>query len=143
MAVTAMPARTRSVQRTKWLKLQVYRYVVFALAGIFFLVPLGAMFEFSTRGNTGQRTLEYWRSIPDYPDLTTAMIASLQLALITSLAMLVLLVPTMVWVRTPALLPWISRSRPTSTSSSCSSTRTRCRRARPRRSRLSSIRARS
>ena len=99
MAVGTMPAKTRSIQRTKWLKLQVYRYVVFALAGIFFLVPLGAMFEFSTRGNAGQRTLEYWRSIPDYPDLTTAMIASLQLALITSLAMLVLLVPTMVWVR--------------------------------------------
>jgi len=94
-----MAVKTRSVQRTKWLRLQVFRYVIFLLAGIFFLVPLGAMFEFSTRGNSGQRTLEYWRSIPQYPDLTTAIIASLQLAVITSVVMLVLLVPTMVWVR--------------------------------------------
>jgi putative spermidine/putrescine transport system permease protein len=57
------------------------------------------MFEFSTRGNTGNRTLEYWQSIPQYPDLTDAIIASLQLAVITSIAMLVLLVPTMVWTR--------------------------------------------
>ena len=94
-----MAVGARSIQRTKWLRLQVFRYVIFALAGIFFLVPLGAMFEFSTRGNSGQRTLEYWRSIPSYPDLTTAIIASLQLAVITSVVMLVLLVPTMVWVR--------------------------------------------
>jgi putative spermidine/putrescine transport system permease protein len=94
-----MAVKTRSVQRTKWLRLQVFRYAIFLLAGIFFLVPLGAMFEFSTRGNSGQRTLEYWRSIPAYPDLTTAIIASLQLAVITSVVMLVLLVPTMVWVR--------------------------------------------
>jgi len=76
-----------------------FRYVTFAVAAVFFLVPLAAMFEFSTRGNVGERTLEYWRSIPAYPDLTDAIIASLQLALITSLVMLGLLVPTMVWVR--------------------------------------------
>jgi putative spermidine/putrescine transport system permease protein len=98
---------TRSIQRTRRLKLQAFRYVVFLVAAIFFLVPLYAMFEFSTRGNSGERTLEYWQSIPQYPDLTEAIIASLQLALITSLAMLVLLVPTMVWVRLK--LPRLSR----------------------------------
>ena len=94
-----MAVATRSIQRTRRLKLQVFRYVVFAAAAVFFLVPLYAMFEFSTRGNTGNRTLEYWQSIPQYPDLVTAIIASLQLAVITSIAMLVLLVPTMVWTR--------------------------------------------
>jgi putative spermidine/putrescine transport system permease protein len=89
----------RSIQRTRRMRLQLFRYVVFAVSAIFFLVPLGAMFEFSTRGNAGERTLEYWKSIPTYPDLTTAILASLQLALITSVVMLVLLVPTMVWVR--------------------------------------------
>jgi putative spermidine/putrescine transport system permease protein len=102
MAVTA-----RNIHRTRWIKLQMFRYVVFALAAIYFLVPLGAMFEFSTRGNFGERTLDYWKAIPTYPDLTDAIIASLQLALITSLAMLVLLVPTMVWVRLK--LPGLSR----------------------------------
>jgi putative spermidine/putrescine transport system permease protein len=94
-----MAVAARSIHRTRRLKLQLFRYVVFAIAAVFFLVPLSAMFEFSTRGNAGERTLEYWRSIPSYPDLTGAIVASLQLALITSLVMLVLLVPTMVWVR--------------------------------------------
>ena len=102
-----MALAARSIQRTRRLKLQVFRYAVFFLAAVFFLVPLYAMFEFSTRGNSGDRTLEYWQSIPQYPDLTDAIIASLQLALITSLAMLVLLVPTMVWVRLK--LPRLSR----------------------------------
>ena len=94
-----MAVAARSIQRTRRVKLQVFRYVTFAIAALFFLVPIAAMFEFSTRDNAGARTLEYWRSIPAYPDLTDAIVASLQLALITSLTMLVLLVPTMVWVR--------------------------------------------
>jgi putative spermidine/putrescine transport system permease protein len=102
-----MAVAARSIHRTRWIKLQVFRYVVFAVAGVFFLVPLAAMVEFSTRANNGARTLEYWQSIPKYPDLTDAILASLQLALITSIAMLVLLVPTMVWVRLK--LPRLSR----------------------------------
>jgi putative spermidine/putrescine transport system permease protein len=89
-------------------KLQVFRIVVFSLAAVFFLIPIFAMLEFSTRGIHGERTLEYWQSIFSYPALfdfnfgpapDAAIDASLELALITSVAMLVLLVPTMVWVR--------------------------------------------
>ena len=101
-----MAIAPRGIHRARWLKLQVFRYVVFALAAIYFLVPLGAMFEFSTRANNGSRTLEYWREIFDYQEMIglpvdnpTGIIASLELAVITSLAMLALLVPTMVWVR--------------------------------------------
>ena len=102
-----MAVATRSVQRTRRIKLQVFRIVVFALAAVFFLIPLAAMVEFSTRGINGERTLEYWTSIVQYPDMIKAIIASVQLALITSVAMLVLLVPTMVWVRLK--LPQLSR----------------------------------
>jgi len=91
--------RRRGIHQTRWLKLQAFRFVVFALAAVFFLVPLIAMFEFSTRANNGTRTLQYWSGIASYPDMITAIVASLQLAVITSLVMLVLLVPTMVWVR--------------------------------------------
>ncbi len=103
-----MAVARRGVHRSRWIKLQIFRYVVLALAAVFFLVPLIAMFEFSTRANAGGRTLEYWKSIFAYPDLVNfnlgpapdaAIDASLELALITSLVMLVLLVPTMVWVR--------------------------------------------
>ena len=94
-----MAVAIRGVQRTRRLKLQAFRIVIFAAAALFFLVPIAAMLEFSTRGNHNERTLEYWRSILTYPDMITAIVASLQLAAITSVVMLVLLVPTMVWVR--------------------------------------------
>lgn len=89
-------------QRSRRLKVQVYRAVVFAVAAVFFLIPILAMLEFSTRGGatyTSARTLEFWKQIFDYPDLVAAITASLQLAVITTVGMLVLLVPTMVWVR--------------------------------------------
>jgi putative spermidine/putrescine transport system permease protein len=94
-------AVTASFQRARRQKLQVFRTVVFLVAGLFFLVPLFAMFEFTTRGRllTDARNLDAWKSIVTYPDLVAAIVASVQLAAITSLAMLVLLVPTMVWVR--------------------------------------------
>jgi putative spermidine/putrescine transport system permease protein len=59
------------------------------------------MFEFSTRGNgeNAPRTLAPWSAIFTTPDLVTAIIVSLELAAITSIVMLVLLMPTMVWVR--------------------------------------------
>lgn len=102
-----MAVGARSVQRSRRMKLQAFRAVMFLAATVFFLVPIGAMIEFSTRGNSGQRTLEYWLTIPSYPDMISAIVASLQLALITSAAMLALLVPTMVWVRLK--LPGLSR----------------------------------
>ena len=89
------------MNRSRRLKLQVFRVIVLLVMGAFFLVPIGAMFEFSTRGNsaTAPRTLEAWANIIKTPDLVDAIIASLELAAITSVAMLVLLLPTMVWVR--------------------------------------------
>ncbi len=89
------------MSRSRRSKLQVFRAVVFLVMGAFFLVPIAAMFEFSTRGNsvTAPRTMEAWTNILKTPDLVDAITASLELAAITSIAMLVLLIPTMVWVR--------------------------------------------
>ncbi len=89
------------MSRARRLKLSVFRVVVFLVMAAFFLVPIGAMFEFSTRGNSlaAPRTLDAWKDILRVPDLVQAITASLELAAITSVAMLVLLVPTMVWVR--------------------------------------------
>ena len=89
------------MNRTRRLKLRVFRTAVLLLMGAFFLVPIGAMFEFSTRGNsvTAPRTMVAWTNILKTPDLIDAITASLELAAITSIAMLVLLLPTMVWVR--------------------------------------------
>jgi putative spermidine/putrescine transport system permease protein len=89
------------MSRSRQFKLQIFRATVFLVLGAFFLIPIGAMFEFSTRGNRvdGPRTLEAWSNIVNTPELIDAIVASLELAAITSIAMLVLLLPTMVWVR--------------------------------------------
>jgi putative spermidine/putrescine transport system permease protein len=89
------------VTRARRIRLQAFRAVVFVVMGAFFLVPIGAMFEFSTRGRGlgAPRTLDAWTSILSFPDLTAAITASLELAVLTSLGMVILLVPTMIWVR--------------------------------------------
>jgi putative spermidine/putrescine transport system permease protein len=90
-----------AVSRSRRAKLQVFRVVTFVLLGAFFLGPIWAMFEFSTRGvgNNSPRTLDAWKAIVTFPDLVAGIVASLQLAVITSIGILVVLVPTMVWVR--------------------------------------------
>jgi putative spermidine/putrescine transport system permease protein len=97
------------VSRSRRRKLQLFRVVVFVVMGLFFLVPIGAMFEFSTRGvgEGAPRTLESWTTIVAFPNLVQAIIASLELAAITSVVMLFLLLPTMIWVR--LRLPQLNR----------------------------------
>jgi putative spermidine/putrescine transport system permease protein len=88
------------VSRSRRAKLRAFRVVTFVIAGVFFLAPIWFMFEFSTRGvGNAPRTLDYWKAIGTYPDLVAGIFASLQLAVITSIGILVVLVPTMVWVR--------------------------------------------
>jgi putative spermidine/putrescine transport system permease protein len=80
---------------------RISRAVLLVLFGAFFLIPIFALVEFSTRGIglDAPRTLESWREIGDYPDLVRAIVVSLELAVVTSIGTLLLLVPTMVWVR--------------------------------------------
>jgi putative spermidine/putrescine transport system permease protein len=100
-AVTAASPRRAGVHRRRRRRLNTFRAGVLVVLGAFFLIPIYAMLEFSTRGvgQNAPRTLTYWQSILTYPDLTKAIVVSLELAAITSVAMLVLLVPTMIWVR--------------------------------------------
>ena len=74
------------------------RYAVLALLGAFFVLPLVAMLDFSTRGAAGARDLTAWRAVGQDRELLAALSTSLQLAVLTAVLMLVLLVPTMVWV---------------------------------------------
>ena len=77
-------------------------------ACLFFLFPLYAMADFSTRNLiSGGRTLTAWRNLVADDALYAAIVISLLLAAFTVVAMLVLLVPTMIWVRLRAR--WASR----------------------------------
>lgn len=77
-------------------------WVVFA---VFFLFPLYAMADFSTRNLIhGGRTGSAWTNLFADDALYQAIVTSLLLALLTVVTMLVLLVPTLIWVRLRA--PW-------------------------------------
>jgi putative spermidine/putrescine transport system permease protein len=80
---------------------RLFRWIVLLVLGVFFLLPLVAMVEFGSRGG-GQtwRLLGDWPQLSEtYPDLAAGIVASLGQAVLTALLMLVLLVPTTVWVR--------------------------------------------
>jgi putative spermidine/putrescine transport system permease protein len=73
---------------------------------VFFLLPLLAMVDFTTRLPDGTRTGATWLQFVDptamnqnFPELVQGIINSLLLTLVTVVLMLVLLVPTMIWVR--------------------------------------------
>lgn len=77
----------------------VLRGLVLVLVGVYLLLPLLAMLEFSTRGIGDQRSLAAWTGIGTNPDLVDSMVLSLELAALTVALLLVVLVPTMIWVR--------------------------------------------
>ena len=90
----------RSPRRSARTRLQVFRVTVLVLTGAFFVIPLLSMLDFSTRvfGGDG-RTGAAWALLATDPLLRGAIGTSLLLSLLTVVGMLVLLVPTLVWVR--------------------------------------------
>ncbi|HET7800605.1 MAG TPA: ABC transporter permease subunit [Humibacillus xanthopallidus] len=102
--------RAVRLRRQTW-----FRRVVVTVVVIAFLIPLYGMLNFTTHDPSGQVDLTTWRTLvdvnkisTDYPDLATGFVASVGLAIVTVSVMLVLLVPTMTWVR--LRLPSMSRS---------------------------------
>ena len=102
------PQGLRAGQRRR---LNVFRYLAFAISGLFFLLPLLAMVRFSLEGSTlGTWSLAAWQQIATYqgpPPLLPAIEITLELGIITSVVMLALVVPTMIWVR--LRVQWFSR----------------------------------
>lgn len=87
------------------LSTRVFRGLLWLVFGLFFLFPLYAMADFSTRDLiAGGRTLQAWANLIADDALYAAIVVSLLLAVFTVIAMLVLLLPTMIWVR--LLAPW-------------------------------------
>jgi putative spermidine/putrescine transport system permease protein len=104
-------AAVRGLQARRRRRLNVFRYVVFTVFGLFFLLPLLAMLRFSLEGSTGGSwSLSAWGQIASYagpPPLLSGVEITLELAVITCLVMLVLLVPTVIWVR--LRVRWMTR----------------------------------
>jgi putative spermidine/putrescine transport system permease protein len=99
----------RGMQARRRRRLNLFRYLAFTLFGLFFLLPFLAMVRFSLEGSKlGTWSLTAWTQIVSYPGLLSAVEITLELAVITCAVMLVLLVPTMIWVQ--LRVRWISRT---------------------------------
>jgi putative spermidine/putrescine transport system permease protein len=95
-------------------RLNTFRYVVFTVFGLFFLLPLLAMARFSLEGaKLGTWSVTAWKQIASYqgtgvPPLLSSIEITLELAVITCVVTMALLIPTMVWVR--LRVQWLART---------------------------------
>lgn len=79
---------------------RILRWLLLLVFAAFFAIPLLALLNFSTRDTrTKERTGAAWQALTQDPTMTHAITTSLLLALFTCVGMIVLLVPTMIWVR--------------------------------------------
>jgi putative spermidine/putrescine transport system permease protein len=118
-ALSEMPAaaptgRPSGMQARRRRRLNVFRYLVFTVFGLFFVLPLLALARFSLEGaKLGTWSLSAWRQIASFqgtgvPPLLSAIEITLELAAITCVVTLVLLVPTMIWIR--LRVQWLART---------------------------------
>ena len=82
-------------------KVKAWRYFIITVVGLYLLLPLYSMLDFSTKPFAffqKGRTLDAWKIIPKQPDLAIAIARSMISAGIVMFLILVLIVPTVVWV---------------------------------------------
>ncbi len=96
-------------------RMNLFRYIVFIVFGAFFVLPLLALLRMSLEPAAGDGgwSLAAWRQIVSYsvvgtPSLISRVLVTLELGVVTAAAVLVLLVPTMIWIKLK--VPWISRT---------------------------------
>ncbi len=87
------------------------RLVLLGAFAVYFFLPLYALLDFSIQepGDKPGLTLDAWKFMFTDEGLRSSIIASLLLALFTVIGMIVLLVPTLIWVRlrVPRANRWI------------------------------------
>jgi putative spermidine/putrescine transport system permease protein len=112
--LAASAKRPAGMQTRRRRRLNLFRYVVFTVFGLFFVLPVLAMIRWSLEGaKLGSWSVTAWRQIASYsnegiPPLISTVEITLELAVITSAVMLVLVVPTMIWIR--LRVRWLART---------------------------------
>lgn len=98
------PKKLRAGRRRKQ---AAFRWMIVVLCLLFFFTPLVALLDFSTRLRNGSRNWDSWQPIfhlataqdDASKEIREGLFNSIYLVIVTIAIMLVLLVPTMVWVR--------------------------------------------
>jgi putative spermidine/putrescine transport system permease protein len=113
--ITPQAGGQRGMHGRRLRRLNAFRYVVFIVFGLFFILPLLAMARFSLEGaKLGTWSLSAWKQITAYqgssgiPPLSSAIEITLELGIMTCVVTLLLLVPTMIWVR--LRVQWLART---------------------------------
>jgi putative spermidine/putrescine transport system permease protein len=109
-------ARTRrGLHGRRRRRLNLFRYIVFTVLGVFLVLPMLALLRMSLEPAAGEGgwSLAAWRQIVSYtvvgtPSLISRVEVTLELGVLTAAAVLALLVPTMIWIK--LRVPWISRT---------------------------------
>ena len=116
----AAPARPQQLRRARRRKQAVLRWVVIAVVMAFFVIPLLSMLYFSVRFPlSGKWTGQAWSNVihlgslagsdpADYGQLWDGLRNSGVLVVLTVVIMVVLLVPTMTWIR--LRVRWLART---------------------------------
>ena len=82
-----------------WKSIRVWRFIVLAIAGVYFLIPLWAAFRFSVWTGSGRGwTASAYTQLVQSQGFGSAFWLSVQLALITTGLTLVIMVPTTIYV---------------------------------------------
>jgi len=95
------------VRRRRRRRPRLWRVTIFALAAIFFIGPLLAAFKYSLLEGSGSYGFANYGQIISNPAVRTSLLKSLEIAGSASIIVIVLMVPTVVWVRLrqPKLTP--------------------------------------
>ena len=105
-SVAAEGPAPRKIRASFRRKQAIFRWIMVAIVGIFMLLPLFGLFDFSTRLFNGKRTWSTWSTFlhPSQlqeaaPGLVSGLGITLLLCVLTVVLTIVLLVPTMTWIR--------------------------------------------
>ncbi len=78
---------------------RIWRIVIFVLAGLFFIVPLAAAFKYSLQQDSGGYGFANYGEIINNKDVRAPLVTSLEIAAISAGIVILLMLPTVVWVR--------------------------------------------
>lgn len=101
------PRPTRATARHRRGRPRLWRVTIFVFAVIFFLGPLLSAFKFSLQETNGKYGFANYGEVVSNAAIRSALIRSLEIAGISAVVVVVLMVPTVVWVRLrrPGLTP--------------------------------------